>query len=836
MTYITGFERLLNIEEDGGKGHHLKQLTAFGFNVPEGVVVGASFYRENYPAPPAFTYEDEAKLGEQCEEMAEKVSSMPLPEAFASELREHLHRFPAETRYAVRSSSTYEDLAGAAFAGQHETFLNVTADEVAEKVRECFASLWQKHAVLYRRYQGFSQEGASMAVVIQRMIAAETAGVAFSVDPVSGNLDYVLVEGNYGVGESVVGGEAVTDSWVVDTSQGRIVERRVSEKEYYVVPAERGVKTRLLPPEYRETPCLSDEQILEIAGVAKKIEREFQTPQDIEWAYADGRLYILQARPQTTIPPRFTRDESAERFPEPLTPLTWSYVEDAFNASLEHSLRLMNVHLPTRPWFALRNCYVYGNQNAVRLLALNKPIELRTVDTLVDELTFIEEKFRWVMELPNAWMRDLDTYLIRVGKLGAVSFDGFSAPDFQRYFKELFSTAKEYFLPNIAISMTQGFLTRTLFEYIAAVKGDLYEAQTMLKQIITASGTKTGQINRELYELAKEAKRTPELMSLLAEGGKRALAGLDRFPDFAASFRSFIDNYGHREISFDYYKPTWAEAPEVVLDLIHLAATSGKQEKAGKKEKLGKMVSLKATQELLELSPKSLRYFVNELVRLTLTYTYIDDLEHFQTTRVNLLARRAVGALGTKLVNAGQLTDPYDLFFLVKEELESIDSFELSAEMREKIALRKEAYLRAYEQEPTWDLTKEGEGMPTGENDGEESEGLLRGIPGSPGECEGVIYVVRGPEDFANMPDQAILVARTTNPAWTPLFYKAKGLITESGGPLSHGAVTAREVGIPAVMCVRGALKRFKTGERVRLDGRRGHVHRTSVQTRTPAP
>lgn len=835
MTYITGFDRMLSIEEDGGKGHHLKQLTSFGFNVPEGIVIGAPFYREYYAKPPVFIYEDEAALASQCEEMAEKVRMTPLPEVFTWELEEHLKRFPAGGRYAVRSSSTYEDLAGAAFAGQHDTFLNIAPDKIAEKVQACFASLWQKHAVLYRRYQGFEQDGASMAVVIQRMIEAEVAGVAFSVDPVSGNLDYVLIEGNYGVGESVVGGEAVTDSWIVDAVKGEIVERRVSEKEYYVVPVEGGVQTRPLPPEYRATPCLSDDRILEIARVTKKIEGEFQSPQDVEWAYADNKLYILQSRPQTTIPPRFTRDESAERFPEPLTPLTWSYVEDAFNASLEHSLRLMNVHLPTRPWFALRNCYVYGNQNAVKLLAMNKPIQLRTVDSLVDELTFIEEKFRWVMELPNTWTRDLDTYLIRIGKLSAASFQGFTAIDFQRHFKELFGIAKEYFLPNIAISMTQGFLTRTLLEYIAVVKGDIYEAQAVLKQIITASGTKTGQINRELYELAKRVKQSPELMSLLAGGGKQALTGLERFPEFDKAFRTFIDNYGHREISFDYYKPTWAEAPEVVLDLIYLAATSRKRENAGKKEQVGKMASLKATQELLAQSPKSLRYFVNELVRLTLTYTYIDDLEHFQTTRVNLLARKAVGALGSRLAEAGQLADAYDLFFLVKEELESIDSFELPIELREKIALRKEAYLRACDQEPVWDLTKESEASDV-EKDTEEDDALLRGVPGSPGECEGEIYIVRGPEDFAKMPDQSILVARTTNPAWTPLFYKAKALITESGGPLSHGAVTAREVGIPAVMCIRGALTKFANGERIRLDGKKGVVQKLGVQTQAPMP
>lgn len=820
MSYITDFKQIRSIAEDGGKGHHLKELSAMGFNVPPGIVVSAEFYRNNYPKPPEFDYSNFEMLDRQCSEMISRVEALELPEEFLQQLNQKIKDFGESARFAVRSSSTYEDLASSAFAGQHETYLNVRPTELEKNIKKCFASLWQKHAVLYRSNQGFEQQSASMAVVIQKMINAQTAGVAFSVDPVSGNLDHVLIEANFGIGESVVGGEAVTDSWIVDTKDWSIVERRISEKEEYVVAVESGVETRKIDRDEKQKPCLEDGQIIEIAKTVKQIQIGFGCPQDVEWAYQNHVLYILQARPQTTIPPHFTRDESAERYPEPITPLTWSYAEEAFNNSLEYSLAMMGINLPTRPWFAMKNSNIYGNQNAVKLLSSYRLIDFKDIGGLADRLAGIFENMRWVFELPNTWMRDLEKYLVNIGRLNAVSFDSFDIKDFHVYFRQLFEVANQYFKPNIAISMTQAFLTRALYEYITAVTGDAYESQNILKQIITAAGTKTGQINREIYQIAMAVRENQELFKLLALGGQKAYESINRFEHFNQLFENFIENYGHREITFDYYKPTWVEAPWVVLDLIHLTASSGYAENPEQKEKNIKLQAYHAAQELLSKTPEGLKYFISELIRLANTYTYLDDLEHFETTRVNVLARKAAAAFGERFVINNQLEDKYDIFFLTKEEIETITTFELSDEIKDRISARKKEYNEACISEPEWDLNQ------ISECEEVQDSNVFKGIPGSPGECEGEIYIVRGPEDFAGMPDNTIIVARTTNPAWTPLFYKAKGLVTESGGPLSHGAVTARELGLPAVMCVKNALKLFKNQEIVRIDGRKGTVVR----------
>jgi pyruvate,water dikinase len=269
-------------------------------------------------------------------------------------------------------------------------------------------------------------------------------------------------------------------------------------------------------------------------------------------------------------------------------------------------------------------------------------------------------------------------------------------------------------------------------------------------------------------------------------------------------------------VTFDYYKPTWAEAPHVLLDLVRLAVSSRMSDPADM-ELDTRITATEALHEVINTTPGSLHYFVNELVRLTSVFTWLDDMEHFQTTRINLIVRRSIGAMGKHFLKGGYLEDEYDLFFLKKDEIESLKNFVLPNDLKESIIKRKKEYLAAFAREPVWDLRNADEIVT-------ETEGALKGVPGSPGIVEGLTYLVRGVEDFSCMPADAIIVARTTNPSWTPLFYRAKGLITESGGPLSHGAVTARELGLPAVMFIRNALRHFKNGDRVRINGQRGEV------------
>jgi len=333
-----------------------------------------------------------------------------------------------------------------------------------------------------------------------------------------------------------------------------------------------------------------------------------------------------------------------------------------------------------------------------------------------------------------------------------------------------------------------------------------------MKGLIADCGSKTGKVNRELFALARQARENPALLSCLAQR-ESTLKELDSFPEFFARFHQFLNDYGHRETTFDYYRPTWGEAPEVVLNLIHVIATSEQQEEPQSRDHEVLVRRVESLRQVMALTPDDLRPFADELIRLTRQFAWLDDTEHFQTTRINPMVRRVIGAFGRHL----GLDDPYDLFFLTRPEIENISGDTLPGHLAGLIAKRRQEYIEAGKKEPPWDLSTASEVR-------RESAGEIRGVPGSPGVAEGKAYLVHGVEDFPGMPQGAVLVARTTNPSWTPLFYKCSGLITESGGPLSHGAVTARELGIPAVMFIRGALSRFKNGDRLRIDGQHGVV------------
>lgn len=745
--YISTFHDEGSIEQDGGKGHNLKVLTQSGFNVPEGIVLHANFYQEHYEKPIAFTYSDTEELQKQCEYMQKKVLDEVLPSKLIDEIKKYVNQ---EFLYAVRSSSTFEDLEGSAFAGQHETYLNVSLDQLEEKIKECFASLWNMHAVVYRNERGFSQEEASMAVVIQKMVPSESAGVAFSVDPISGKFSRVLIEASFGLGENVVAGETFTDTWVVDTKDSSIKENLADEKA-----------------------SLSYEEVLKIAKLAKQIEKHYESPQDIEWAIYEGEIYLLQSRPQTTIPAYFTRDESAERFPDAITPLTWDFVEEGFNSSLEYSLKLMNIDLPTKPWFAMREGFVYGNQTAVELLAMKRPLKIKKLE----DVTLIDAKYFWAESLAKQWKDDLSLYLTRIGELQRMPSETDSLVNFKQYFERLFYVANDYFKPNIAISMTQSFLIGTLFEALVHVYGNQLIAKEKLDNLLSLATIRTANINAELASINERSLTNPE-------------------------FVLFLEKYGHRELTFDYYYPTWAEKPEVLMDLVIPNQTKTDNSDEG----------IETLRELISVSSIEVSNALYKLAKLAISYTELDDEEHFQTTRVNLLARKSVGRLGNKL----GLVDPYDLFFLTKNEL--FDVLDGKAVDKQNLVQKRKAYQKLLTISPVWNYSEQDE------VDVQLTDGILKGVPGSAGIVEGEVCIVRSVEEFKGVKEGSILVTRTTNPAWTTLFYSAKGLITESGGPLSHGAVTAREVGIPAVMSVRNCLTSLKNGDIVIVDGTKGIV------------
>jgi pyruvate,water dikinase len=811
----------------GGKGASLARA-AQHLPVPPGVVIDAAVYR-------GFVAPLRARIGDVLADAAldhvgrsERIRALLLARAWPVATRDELVGALAaagldDAPVAVRSSGTMEDLPGAAFAGQHDTFLGVRGvDAVLEAVRRCYASLWNAHVLPYRERLGLDHLDATMAVVVQRMVqvgAEEAAGVAFSIDPVRGELGQVLINAAFGLGETVVAGESPVDEFRLRRDGLVEVDTVVADKPHALVAAANGTRHIELPESQRARPALGEAQRRAVAALALAAETQFGFPQDIEWAWQDGTLYLLQSRPVTRIPARWTRDESAERFPNAVTPLTWDLCEAGFHASLNHSFKLMGLPPFGDKWFAMRDYHIYGNQNAVELYSGRTPLRfLKDVDSLRAALPEIARQYAWVQELPVTWMRDLDTYLIEIGALMREPLEGRPLPELWDYVLRINALGSRYFLPNIAISLTQRTLYAALLHMLKLALPP-EQAQHVFDRLLAVTDTKTGQVNAELWVLSRQARAEPALREKMARlDGQALLAELPAHPAFKAAFDALLQRHGHRELDFDAYHPTWAEAPHTVLDQIRLLCDRPDEDRAGA-ERRQKAAQADMEHQVLAAAPEELRYLVHEVIRLARVYTALDDLEHYQTTRLTLPFRRGLRAIGERLVAAGALAEPMDVFFVPFESLDTaLRSGDLAA-LPALAARHKAGYEAARQRTPEW-VHGEHEAAPAPDGD------TLRGLGGSPGVVEGEVFLVHGPEDFARFPRQAILVARTTNPAWTALFYQAAGVITESGGPLSHGAVTARELGLPAVMSVRHAMQLLRNGERVRLDGRQGQVFR----------
>jgi rifampicin phosphotransferase len=668
---------------------------------------------------------------------------------------------------------------------------------------------------------GLNHLDAAMAVVVQKMVQVgerEAAGVAFSIDPVRGALDQVLINAAFGLGETVVGGEEPVDEYRLQRSDLAEVAAVIAEKSHALVTAAaNGTRQVALPAEQANSPALDADQRRAVAQLALAAEQHFGFPQDIEWAWQDGKLYLLQSRAVTRIPPRWTRDESAERFPTPVTPLTWDLCEAGFHASLNHSFKLMGLPPFGDKWFAMRDYYIYGNQNAVELYSGRTPTRLlKDVESIRAALPQIAAQFAWVQELPVRWMRDLDTYLIGIGALMREPLDGRPLNELWDYVLRINALGASYFLPNIAISLTQ----RTLYvglQQMLQLALPAEQAQQVFDQLLAVTDTKTGQVNAELWSLSRLARMDAALHARLrSEPSVEMLDELAQYPAFQVEFQRFLARHGHRELDFDAYHPTWVEAPQIVLDQLKMLVDRPDEDRAAA-ELRQKAAQAAMEHNVLSHAPEELRYLVHEVIRLARAYTALDDLEHYQTTRLHLPFRRGLKAIGAQLVERGVLGDPMDVYFVPLAILDrALRSGEL-ATITPAAAQHKAGYQAACGRTPDWIF---GEAEPV-EVDG---TNVLKGLGGSPGIVEGEVFVVRSPEDFPHFPKDAILVARTTNPAWTPLFYQARGVITESGGPLSHGAVTARELGLPAVMSVRHVMRLLGNGQRVRIDGRNGTV------------
>jgi rifampicin phosphotransferase len=825
--------RATDAEIAGGKGANLGELIAAGFAVPDGYVLTTAAYRAAATASEV----DPSKP----DEAAERLRTVDVPRAVADAAIDRYESMGAG-KVAVRSSATAEDLPGASFAGQQDTYLNVEGSEaLLDAIRRCWASLWNERAVAYRADHDIDDGSVALAVVVQRMVDATAAGVMFTADPITGRRGTAVIDAARGLGEAVVSGAVDPDHYVADPGSGRITERATRHDE----------------------PVLTDALIRDLATVGRRIEDSLGSPQDIEFAVdGDARLWIVQSRPITTLYP-LPADAPADRvyfsisvaqgYFDPITPMGMEpfqaigrRVLATFARGPELSSGSSTVVVAGERPFAdvtgvLRD--PVGREFLERASSVGEARSSVVFRKLADDPRFAKRRgprIRSVRRIVPVILRSrIPLYAVRLLRTPArtrawlireveraTEFDvrdGMTSAERLDAFENVMRTALPFVFPRML-----GLVVAGMMSYLAAGRllGDRASADDLLTLTRGLPHNPTTEMDLELWALSREIRSDPASRDLITsrtpgELAERFRAG-DLPPVLQTGLAQFLEKYGFRSIGeIDLGVARWSEDPTHLLGAIsnYLQLTDDAlapdaQFERGAREAEEMIATLLGRVR----GPKRvlLRFFLGraralmgsrELPKYTLIRRLFTPL------------RELLRPVGVELAAAGRLASPEDIYFLTLAEARAaIDG----ADMRATVEAHRAAFAReqARRHIPRVLLS---DGTDAEVALVEVEEGALRGSPASPGVATGKARVIRSPRG-AHLEPGEILVAPSTDPGWTPLFLTAGGLVMEMGGMMSHGAVVAREYGIPAVVGVANATDSIATGDSIKVDGSAGVV------------
>ncbi|MFJ5695702.1 PEP/pyruvate-binding domain-containing protein [Arthrobacter sp. NPDC093125] len=841
---------LHDLDAAGGKGAALGELLRQGFPVPPGFIVTTGAYQvflaetglgaalDGVISGGATSGQNRSQEGQSNEDQSNDGPSSEggpdgaairtlfaqatVPEALRMEIA-GAYASLGGGAVAVRSSATAEDLPGAAFAGQQDTFLNVDGEEaVVRAVRDCWASLWTDRAIAYRRRRGIDPHEVAIAVVVQKMVPADVAGVLFTANPVTGERSEIVVDAGQGLGEAVVSGRVTPEHYVLDRS-GRILSFEPGGGEV-VISAAAGGGTKERAGSRSYGPTFAPERLMELADLARKAQEHFGRPQDMEWALAGGRVYVLQSRPITALPPPPPKLNAIQRRvgpffvemfqvrPYPLDVSGW--MMQGILAMLHGMAGSVGVVFPTVE-------ALLPEEDGV-VVQLVPPVPRPTVRTLAAPVTLVRRARQFPL---SGWKQDLrfTSFLGQVERLNGRDPQPLRWSEVVLMAQECFGAMRG--ITDLRISYLPGiFLPVLKLRMLLLLLG----RTGLASALIAGAETRTSQANSALDELAAMVRADPWLARAFAETETPILLQLvEREPAYAAfrkAFTSFLHEYGHRETVSVVLSssPTWSDAPEVVLGLIK--ALLGRR--PNRADQTGTALAELQRHPALRFTP--LRRQVLAAVGAVRAGMAFREDSHFYATKVIPPMRRAYRELGRRLVAAGVIDDIQDVFHLRFEELASMtdDDGALPASLRQRyrpLVLARAAKRRELEGIPLLDpavLFRKARRT---------AGALVSGTPASRGRAEGPVRVIRGPDEFGRLRSGDILVCPYTNPSWTPLFQRAAAVVVDMGGLGSHAAIVAREYGIPAVMGTGTGTSVLADGQRVVVDGSAGAVHPASM-------
>jgi pyruvate,water dikinase len=766
----------------------------------------------------------------------------------------------------------------ASFAGQQDTFLNVSsAQAVVSAVQRCWASLWTARAMAYRMRQGIAPENVSLAVVVQEMVPATAAGVLFTLNPVSADRGEMVINATWGLGEALVAGHVTPDTIVIDKTTSAVKQMIVGSKLVMTAAAEHGTEETPVAPELQERQVLDADQIEELARLGRKLEAHFGQPQDVEWAVAGGKAVLLQARPITTIaaapesaprapgddlwppfdmPPQpfdlWTTYDVGERWPEPVTPFSWSTGYAMIQQNMNETLEGLKAPYAGKIQWAKRAFgHVYLNEGALAHAytdGLGMPMGMIASSlTGIIPVTPANNRYQWskiVQHLPfywrtfTQWESNVKRYVADFAKIDRW-VDEFMLRDLGAASdQELWWEAQNLWLRRAMHYMrahsnaTSLSLTAygQLEEFAASSVGDRALAPKLAGGI---SGVIAAEIVPALWHLAQQVDQLGLAAVLLEQSPRAALEALHTAPEASpmlVQLDAFLVRHGHRCMSeAEWLHPRWVEAPEIVIKSIAgylRAGNSFDPQEAVAKAERDRLEAAAAIEG--RINPLQRRYFRWLLGRVHRFMVARDNGQHY-LVKLMLPVRRLYATLAQRWAERGWLSQSDDFFFLVVEEVEAVLACagpQAAGLHLQKTATERHTAYRYWFGQPMPDVL-DAEGRPVTFQASTElsDEGtVLVGLAASRGQVTGVARVVLTPQEAASIRPGEILVTRATDPGWTPLFSVIGGAVIEIGSTLSHAAIVAREYGLPAVVNIPQATQLIRDGQIVRVDGDHGRV------------
>jgi phosphoenolpyruvate synthase/pyruvate phosphate dikinase len=858
--YVLGFQEIdqTQVAVVGGKGAHLGELLRIeGIRVPAGFCVTTDAFQRIMAEAPSIDDrldrlsrlkpDDREAIRALSAEIRRTLEGIAIPDNLAAAITRPLARLGEQAAYAVRSSATAEDLPTASFAGQQDTYLNVAGPAaILQHVSRCWASLFTERAVTYRLRNGFDHRKVHMAVVVQQMVLPQASGILFTADPVTSNRKVASVEACFGLGEALVSG--VVNADVYKVRDGEVVAKAVATKQLaiHASPAG-GTQEQAIGPERQDEPALTDAQVVRLAHLGRRIEAHFGRPQDIEWCLVDEDFQIVQSRPITTL------------FPIPAT----GDRENHVYVSVGHQQMMTDPMKPLGLSFwqmtTPRPMYEAGGRLFVDVTqGLASPASragllavLGKSDPLIgDALQTIVEREDFLPSLPDegpAWappgggapapietdpaivaeMIERSQAAIAAVKRDIRTQSGSALLDFIR--ADIQELKRVQFDPrSMQVIMAGMEATWWLNEQLQAWLGEKNAADTLAQSV---PHNVTSEMGLALLDLADVIRPHPYVVAFLQHVEDDGF--LDELPSLAGgreardAIRAYLDRYGMRGVGeIDITRPRWSERPSTLVPLI-LGNIKNFEPGAGQRRfEQGRQEALQKEQELLErlrALPDGERKAeeAKRMIDRVRTFSGYREYPKYGMVSRYFVYKQALLEEAERLVQAHVLREKEDIFYLRFEEFQDVVR---TNQVDDQLIRQRKDEFRSYQAlTPPRVLTSDGEVIAGAYRRDDLPAGALVGLPVSAGTIEGRARVILDMAE-ADLEAGDILVTTYTDPSWTPLFVAIKGLVTEVGGLMTHGAVIAREYGLPAVVGVEHATRLIRDRQRIRVHGTDGYV------------